>query len=46
VLVPGSGLRGRVEGGPGSPVVFELGEDLARKLLEEPSAVRYRYEVP
>ena len=46
VLVPGSGLHGRVEGGPGAPVVFELGEELARELLEVPSTVRYRYEVP
>lgn len=46
VLVPGSGLRGRVEGGPGGPVVFELGEELAREILEVPSTVRYRYELP
>lgn len=46
VLVPGSGFRGRLDGGPGDPVVFELGEDLARELLEVPSVVRYRYEVP
>lgn len=46
VLVPGSGFRGRLEGGPGDPVVFELGEELARELLEVPSTVRYRYEVP
>jgi Domain of unknown function (DUF4430) len=46
VLVPGSGFRGRLDGGPGDPVVFELGEELARQLLEVPSAVRYRYEVP
>jgi Domain of unknown function (DUF4430) len=46
VLVPGSGFRGRVDGGPGGPVVFELGEELARELLEVPSVIRYRYEVP
>jgi Domain of unknown function (DUF4430) len=46
VLVPGSGFRGRLEGGPGDAVVFELGEELARELLEVPSTVRYRYEVP
>jgi Domain of unknown function (DUF4430) len=46
VLVPGSGLRGRVDGGPGGPVVFELGEELARQILEVPSTVRYRYEIP
>ncbi|HET8652824.1 MAG TPA: DUF4430 domain-containing protein [Gaiellaceae bacterium] len=46
VLVPGSGFRGRVKGGPGAPVVFELGEELAREILEVPSTVRYRYEVP
>jgi hypothetical protein len=46
VIVPGSGFRGRLDGSPGDPVVFELGEELARELLEVPSTVRYRYEVP
>ena len=46
VIVPGSGLQGRLEGGPGDPVVFRLGEELARGLVEVPSTVRYRYEVP
>jgi hypothetical protein len=46
VIVPGSGLQGRLEGGPGDPVVFRLGEELARRLVEVPSTVRYRYEVP
>ena len=46
VLVPGSGLTGRLDGGPGDPVVFRLGEELARRLVEVPSTVRYRYEVP
>lgn len=46
VLVPGSGFRGRLEGRPGDPVVFELGEELARELLEVPSTIRYRYELP
>ena len=46
VLVPGSGFRGRVDGGPGGPVVFELGEELAREILEVPSTVHRRYEVP
>ncbi len=46
VIVPGSGLQGRLDGGPGDPVVFQLGEELARRLVEVPSTVRYRYEVP
>jgi Domain of unknown function (DUF4430) len=46
VLVRGSGLTGRLDGGPGDPVVFRLGEELARRLVEAPSTVRYRYEVP
>jgi Domain of unknown function (DUF4430) len=46
VLVPGSAFRGRLDGGPGDPVVFELGEELAREILEVPSTVRYRYEIP
>ena len=46
VIVPGSGLRGRLDGSPGDPVVFQLGEELARQIVEVPSTVRYRYEVP
>jgi hypothetical protein len=46
VLVPGSGFRGRLDGSPGDPVVFELGEELARELLEVPSTVRFKYELP
>jgi hypothetical protein len=46
VLVPGSAFHGRLEGSPGDPVVFELGEELAREILEVPSTVRYRYEIP
>ncbi len=46
VIVPGSGLQARLEGSPGDPVVFRLGEELARRLVEVPSTVRYRYEVP
>jgi hypothetical protein len=46
VLVPGSAFRGRLDGAPGDPVVFELGEELAREILEVPSTVRYRYEIP
>jgi hypothetical protein len=46
VIVPGSGLRGRLDGSPGDPVEFQLGEELARRLVEAPSTVRYRYEVP
>ena len=46
VIVPGSGLRGRLDGGPGDPVVFQLGEELARRLVKTPTTVRYRYEVP
>jgi Domain of unknown function (DUF4430) len=45
VLVPGSGFRGRLDGSPGDPVVFELGEELARELLEVPSTVHFKYEV-
>jgi Domain of unknown function (DUF4430) len=46
VLVPGSAFHGRLEGSPGDPVVFELGEELAREILEAPATVRYRYEIP
>ncbi|HEX2496270.1 MAG TPA: DUF4430 domain-containing protein, partial [Gaiellaceae bacterium] len=34
VIVPGSGLRGRLDGSPGDPVEFQLGEELARRLVE------------
>jgi hypothetical protein len=44
VLVPGSGFRARLEGGPGDPVVFELGVDDAPRLAANPALARYRYE--
>jgi hypothetical protein len=45
-LVPGTELRAKLSGSPGDPVVFTLGRRTARRLLEDPSFVRYRYEVP
>jgi len=45
-LVPGSGFRGELSGAPGDPVVFTLGRDTARRLIEDASFVRYRYELP
>ena len=45
-LVPGSGFRATLSGSPGDPVVFTLGRQTARRLLEDPSFVRYRYELP
>ncbi len=45
-LVPGTGFRGSLEGAPGDPVVFTLGRETARRLLEDASVVRYRYELP
>jgi hypothetical protein len=44
VLVPGSGFRARLEGSPGDPVVFELGLKDAKRLLDDPSLARFRYE--
>jgi Domain of unknown function (DUF4430) len=46
VLVPGIGFHGRLSGSPGDPVVFTLGRKTATRLLENPSSVRYRYELP
>lgn len=45
-LVPGTGFRGSLAGSPGDAVVFTLGRRTARRLLEDPSIVRYRYELP
>ena len=45
-LVPGSGFRGTLSGAPGDPVVFTLGRETARRLIEDASFVRYRYEIP
>lgn len=45
-LVPGMGFRAKLSGSPGDPVVFTLGRRTARRLLEDPSFVRYRYELP
>jgi Domain of unknown function (DUF4430) len=44
MLVPGSGFRARLEGGPGDPVVFELGMEDAARLAANPTRARYRYE--
>ena len=44
VLVPGFGFRARLEGGPGDPVVFEVGEKDAARLADDPARARYRYE--
>lgn len=44
VLVPGAGFRARVAGGPGDPVVFELGVKDAPRLARDPSLARFRYE--
>lgn len=46
VLVAGEGFQARLTGEPGDPVVFELGRELARRLVSDPSIVRYRYELP
>jgi Domain of unknown function (DUF4430) len=46
VLVPGSGFRATLRGGPGDPVVFRLGRTTARRLLADPSIVRFKYELP
>jgi uncharacterized protein DUF4430 len=45
-LVPGTGFHATLAGSPGDRVVFTLGRQTARRLLEDPSFVRYRYEVP
>ena len=44
VLVSGSGFRGRLSGGPGDPVVFELGAAAAERLARDPTLARFRYE--
>jgi hypothetical protein len=46
VVVDGSGFRAQLAGTPGGPVVFELGEELAERLVEDTSLVRFKYEVP
>ena len=46
VIVDGAAFRARLAGSPGDPVVFELGRDLVDRVLEDPSSVRYRYELP
>jgi hypothetical protein len=46
VLVAGDGFRARLSGAPGDPVVFELGRELAARVVSDPSIVRYRYELP
>jgi hypothetical protein len=45
-LVPGTGFHATLAGSPGDRVVFTLGRKTARRLLEDPSFIRYRYELP
>jgi hypothetical protein len=42
-LVPGSGFHARLDG---AKIAATLGVETARKLIRDPAAVRYRYEVP
>jgi hypothetical protein len=44
-LVPGTGFRASLSGSPGDPVDFTLGRETAERLLDDPSFVRYRYEL-
>jgi hypothetical protein len=46
VLVDGAGMRGRLSGSAGDPVTFYVGREAARRLLREPSFVRFRYALP
>jgi hypothetical protein len=46
LLVDGTQMRGSVSGGPGEAVSFAIGRKTAERLLEDPSFVRYRYELP
>jgi hypothetical protein len=46
VLVDGAGIRGSLDGTAGDPVTFYVGREAARRLLREPSTVRFRYSVP
>jgi hypothetical protein len=46
VVVPGNGFHARLSGAPGDPVVFELGRELASRVVSDPSIVRYRYALP
>lgn len=46
ILVPGGGFQARLTGSAGDPVVFELGRELATRLVADPSLVRYRYALP
>ena len=46
VVVPGSGFKARLAGGPGDPVVFTVGRRTAEQLVDDPSFARYRYAIP
>jgi hypothetical protein len=43
-LVHGDRFIARLTGSPGDRVVFELGEDAAARLADDPAIARYRYE--
>jgi hypothetical protein len=44
VVVRGNGFRAKLAGGPGDPVVFEVGLAAARRLVRNPALARFRYE--
>ncbi|HEV2712757.1 MAG TPA: DUF4430 domain-containing protein [Gaiellaceae bacterium] len=44
IIVGGSRFRARLSGGPGDPVVFEVGVQAARRLARKPALARFRYE--
>lgn len=43
-LVEGDRFVARLTGSPGDKVLFQVGEDAAARLVEDPTIVRYRYE--
>jgi len=45
-LTTGSRFRGELSGGPGDPVRFSIGRQLAERLVRDPSLARFRYAIP
>lgn len=46
VLEEGSAVRAELSGGPGDPVTFHLGREVAAELVRDPTLIRFAFEIP
>ena len=46
VLEEGSAVRAELSGGPGDPVTFRVGREVAAELVRDPTLIRFAFEIP